>query len=331
MLKDIGRPNNINSHKYILGIDTSCDDTCVGIIDYNYKIISNRKITRSYDSFGGVMPEIAARNHLNDIDIALQYALKDANLSINDIDIMSATVGPGLIHGLIVGYYFTYSLAKMINKIFIPIHHIEAHMSVVHIDYPFLALIASGGHTMIIKCQNFLNYKIIANTLDDSAGELFDKIGRKLGFNFPSGIYIEQAAKKSNHSDCLLLPNKGKKDFSFSGLKTAFLRKEDLSKEDLSMLLQNTVGSSFIEKIQIAQKLTNIDKIIFCGGVASNQHIRKQLSMFNIIYPPIELCTDNGVMIACAARNHMLHNSKFINKNIDIFTNINIEQWCSYF
>lgn len=322
----------MNKNKIILGIDTSCDDTSVGIIEIienEIKILADIREDQKELSlkFGGVIPEICARNHIEKIDILFKKALKTANIKLSDIDIFASTVGPGLLSSLIIGYYFTLTLSILNKKIFIPIHHIEGHLSVCNLSYPFLCLMISGGHTMIIKCISFGNYEIIATTLDDAVGELFDKIGRELKLPFPSGSYIENIAKNClNFEDInkyIIFPTRGKLNFSFSGLKTKFFNLiPELSQENLCYLLQHNVALILKEKIELAVKLTDISNIVICGGVAANLHIRQKIMELPYVFsfPAINLCADNGIMIAFAGLNHYKNNTKFINNyNIDVF------------
>lgn len=294
--------------KIIIGTDTSFDDTSIGIIKVtdSVEVLADVRFTQMTDSlkFGGVVPEIAARIHLDQIEIILKKALKLANITMADIDYYAATVGPGLIGGVIIGSNFMKTLAKVNHKPFIPIHHIEGHISVandskLNLDTD-LSLIISGGHSMII---NNKTYQIICNTADDSAGELFDKIGRMMDLPFPAGPHVEKLALQGTNSIKPIKITPGELKFSFSGLKTKcldLLKKE--KKEDVCYFLQQSVVDHINEKIKLSMEKTGSQSISICGGVAANQFIRNNLDpRYNYKFPDPKLCTDNGVMIAIAA------------------------------
>lgn len=324
--------------KIILGIETSCDDSCIGIISANYdnkcvswQELANIKVTQKYDK--GVIPEIAARLHLDALQDCLIRALSIANLTINDIDIICATATPGLVGSLFVGYNFAISIASTNNKIFIPIHHLEGHILVcfnnTHIS-EFIAIIASGGHSQIIVCKSFGEYEIMCTSQDDAIGEVFDKIGRELQCEFPAGPEIEQMALQStNHDINLTLPCRKQLNWSFSGVKTQCLKliASNYSKYDVAYILQKTVCDSIIEKLELVKSIHNIENIVFCGGVSANQYLRSKLNDYNVKYAQMTYCTDNGVMIAVAGANHYFHSSNKINRYLDIGIYINLADW----
>ena len=299
----------------ILGIESSCDDICVGIVNEKREIYADIRLTKEAKT--GVIPEVVARNHLQNVDLLVTKALDQAGIKLEDIDIFAATAGPGLVNGLVVGFHFANTLAANLKKRFIPIHHLEAHMSVCKIDFPFLVLLVSGGHTMIIKCIDFLNYETLVTTTDDAAGEFIDKVGRFLGFDFPAGAELEKIA--DSHNEHLTVPTRGKLEFSFSGIKTKCLRLNH-SKEYMAALIQNTIAATIKEKLNL---LNYNLPIIFCGGVAANKRIRELLSEFNMVYPPIHLCVDNGVMVALCALNYISYN---VTCN-DVFSKCSLEEW----
>jgi N6-L-threonylcarbamoyladenine synthase len=216
--------------KIILGIDTSCDDTSFGlikIVNEEIEILSNIRVTNTmtYERFGGIVPEVVARHHYDNLSIALNSALKTKNkeYTLNDIDIIGVTAGPGLIASLVVGYYFAYSLSKLYNKKFVPIHHMEGHLFAVKPESNSLVVMLSGGHSCIYYVKNIFEYDLLVDTLDDAMGEVFDKIGRCLNLSFPAGPQIEELAKKHTEQIILKIPMEHQLQFSFSGLKTAFI------------------------------------------------------------------------------------------------------------
>lgn len=315
----------------IVGIETSCDDTTIGIIQED-TILINKKITHGemLKKYGGVVPEVAARNHVDLLDILMKNSLEECNLQLKDIDVISSTIGPGMIGGLIVGNSFARTLAQLNDKIFIPVHHLEAHILVSGKDFPFLAVVISGGHTVIVLCKSFMNYEIISNSLDDACGEFFDKLAKEMNLPFPGGPYLEKIALESDIICPINIPMAGKVDFSFSGIKTEFKKLiNKYPKETIAFWMQDLVAKILCEKINIAIQKTNIQSIVVCGGVASNKHIRKKLQQFQVCFPPIELCTDNGVMVAMAAKMHVLNNSPMVNNfKINEFPRMNLDLWC---
>jgi N6-L-threonylcarbamoyladenine synthase len=323
----------------ILGIESSCDETAVAIVDENKNILSNLVVSQVdiHKVFGGVIPEIASRNHLMVIDKIILKALSDSDLTWDNIDAIASTTGPGLIGGLIVGAITGQTIASVINKPFIPINHLEGHLLTIRltsdIEFPFLAFLISGGHTQILLANNIDDYYKIGETIDDSLGECFDKVGQMIGLEYPSGPKIEQLAKNGDEKRFKfthpLINAIGKKknpehkyNFSFSGLKTSVriqiekmktLTEQD--KYDISAsfqrtilnILQNRLGNvlntfPLNENINYSQ----IDKLVLSGGVSANQYIKNGMQEYckkfnyEVLSPPIKLCTDNGVMIAWA-------------------------------
>ena len=316
------------AYKNIIGIETSCDDTAIGIITSNKDILANIVINQNSNlsKYGGVVPEIAARDHLHNIDFAIDEALRQSKLKIEDIDLITATGGPGLIGGVIVGTVFAKSLAMALDKPYVAVNHLEGHALTArltdNVKYPYLLLLVSGGHTQIIAVLEYGNYIRISSTLDDAAGETFDKAAKILGIGFPGGPMIEKMALSGNpYSYNLPRPLYKSKNpnFSFSGLKTAFsqiVSRNTLDKNvicNLSASIQKSISDCLIDRTKIGIKFfknlisTNSEiQIVVAGGVASNKYIRNELQKLSLdndavfIAPPIELCTDNGVMIAWA-------------------------------
>jgi N6-L-threonylcarbamoyladenine synthase len=315
----------------VLGIESSCDETAASIIDDNRVILSNIVSSQISDHarFGGVVPEIAARAHLNQIELIVDMALKDASMTLNDVDAIAATCGPGLIGGVIVGMMAGKTMAAMANKPFIGVNHLEGHILSPRlsddVQFPYLALLVSGAHTQILIAHDLGDYELLGTTLDDAVGECFDKVGRMLGLPFPGGKYVAQLAaqcddlKSANAKYPLPRPLKGRTgcDFSFSGLKTAVMKyvTDDMIEADKVMLaasMENAVTDVMADRVahgieifksRYPQKHSHL---VSGGGVAANETIKKQLvdltSHYDMIFtaPPAHLCTDNGAMIAWA-------------------------------
>ena len=312
----------------ILGIETSCDETAVSIIQENENnkpsILSNI-ISSQVDvhrEFGGVVPELAARSHIEKINLIAKKAIDESRIKIKEIDAVAATAGPGLIVCLSVGLNFGKTIALSLKKPFIAVNHLEGHALSPklnsEINYPYLLLLISGGHTQFLSVKGLGKYKRLGTTIDDAVGEAFDKTAKLLGIEFPGGPKIEEYAKKGNsHRYELPKPiiNKGGCNLSFAGLKTAVLRitkqiKTEQEKYDLASSFQKTVEEILYKKSKVAFKeFQNIngDKkntFVVAGGVAANKKIREVLTKlcneenFDAIFPPINLCGDNAAMIA---------------------------------
>ena len=312
----------------ILGIESSCDETAASLVTENDQgspvILSNiiSSQVEIHKDFGGVVPELAARSHIEKIDLIVQRAINESEKSIEDIDAVACTAGPGLIVCLSVGLSFAKTFASIINKPFIAINHLEGHAlspkSNSLLDYPYLLLLISGGHSQYLNVQNFGKYKRLGTTIDDALGEAFDKTAKLLGVEFPGGPQIEVLAKKGDPEKYNLpkpIFNKGGCNLSFAGLKTAVLKitktiKTDQEKFDLAASFQKTIEEILYKKTKIAfeqfEKNKTLKKKVFvvAGGVAANKKIRSVLinlckeKNYESIFPPIELCGDNAAMIA---------------------------------
>lgn len=329
----------MNKKKYILGIESSCDDTCASVVSYEnnnpktWEILSDVRVDQSKitNSFGGVVPELSVRSHLDNLGKVFETSMSEAGIGLNNLSGIACTIGPGLIGSLMIASYFCSTICKDLNINFIPTHHLESHILISREEFPFLCLLVSGGHTSIILCEEFGKYTTITETLDDAAGEVFDKIGRELGMGFPSGKEIEQEALKAEKKETLPSSMPGSISISFSGLKTAFLHKvrEGWKKEEICYSIQETIGQTLRKKLLIARDLTKVNKVVACGGVASNKRIREILSIeFNLSCPPINLCTDNGAMVAFAGIHHLINNSKFVNRfELNEFPRIKLEDY----
>ncbi len=303
----------------ILGIETSCDETAMAVIDDNFKIYANVLYSQieAHSKFGGVVPEIASRKHIEKIEIIFKEVLNKSNMEFKDIDIVGVTEGPGLVGSLLVGVNFAKGLCYSLKKTLYGIHHIEGHILSVmfdnNVDFPFISLVASGGHTSLFLVKEPGKYKLLGKTLDDAAGEAFDKVAKMLGLGYPGGPIIEKYAEKGENS--IKFPKafieKKNLNFSFSGLKTAvlnFIRKNnEYPVEDICCSFQNNVADTFVFKINEAVKMYNIKNIAFSGGVSCNNFIKKKIKDFassnnlNFYTPSPVFSTDNGAMIALAA------------------------------
>lgn len=300
---------------YYLGIETSCDDTAVALM-HNEECLFNEVITHNFSDFGGVVPEYASREHMSVLPSLIDSILHDAHLSIYDLGFISVTRGPGLLGSLMVGMQYAKTLAWGLNIPLIPVHHLEAHALIAKwnsdLQFPFGILLVSGGHTCIILAREFGKYEVLGMSMDDAVGEMFDKVGRSLGFANPAGICIEKCAQHAldpiKFTEPLL--NDNSMQFSFSGLKTAAMRfwdnsdKSEQTKNNLCMGLQQVVAKSLSSRLRNAWKEYAIDSWVFAGGVASNSYIRKIVSDLchdygkKIFIPDPKLCRDNGMMVA---------------------------------
>ena len=305
----------------ILAIESSCDETSMSIIedghiDLGTVILSQIDIHKSY---GGVVPEIASRSHAESITIVLEEVLTKANVTMDEIDAVAVTYGPGLIGSLLVGLIAAKTIAYIYNKPLIPVHHIAGHIYannlVKKMEFPLIALVISGGHTELIYMKENYSFEKIGGTLDDAVGECYDKVARVLGLPYPGGPSIDKLAKEGNDTYKLPLPlNDDSYDFSFSGIKSAVInltnnekqKGNEIRKADLACSFQNKVVEILTKKTIKALKEYHVKNLIVAGGVAANSAIRKSLeeecikNNFNLTIPPILYCTDNAAMIGAA-------------------------------
>ena len=318
----------MNKKPLILGIETSCDETAASIVtenEHGIPIVLSNVISSQVDvhkEFGGVVPELAARSHIEKIDWIVQKAIGESGKKIEEIDAIASTAGPGLIVCLSVGLSFGKSLASILNKPFIAINHLEGHALSPKLNsklnYPYLLLLISGGHSQYLHVQSIGSYKRLGTTIDDALGEAFDKTAKLLGIEFPGGPQIEILAKKGNPKRFDLpkpILNKGGCNLSFAGLKTAVLKiskniKKEQDKFDLAASFQKTILDILLKKTTVAFKeyeKVNLKKnkiFVVAGGVAANEQIRLMLiklcdeNGYKPVFPPINLCGDNAAMIA---------------------------------
>lgn len=306
----------------VLGIETSCDETAASIVENGRKIFSSIVATqiKEHELYGGVVPEIASRMHIEKIDRVVSMAFEKANLNFSDIDLIAVTNTPGLVGSLLVGVNFAKGLSFALKKPLVAVNHLKAHIAANYISNenltpPFLGLIISGGHTNIVKVKDYCEFELIGKTVDDSIGEAYDKVGRSLGLPYPAGVKIDKLSEKGD-KDRYIFPKpkieNSEFNFSFSGLKTAVLNKinskknneKDIKIEDFCASFQKTVTEIVCEKIFKAATSYNEQKIAVCGGVCANSSIRKNILKIgkekgiDIFLPDLKLCTDNAAMVA---------------------------------
>ncbi|MBN2220201.1 MAG: tRNA (adenosine(37)-N6)-threonylcarbamoyltransferase complex transferase subunit TsaD [Kosmotogaceae bacterium] len=303
----------------VLALESSCDETAVAIIEDGHLLSS--QISSQIDihkRFGGVVPEIAARKHLEIIDKMVALSLEEADLDIKEIDVFASTMGPGLVGSLLIGLSFAKGMAVAMNKPFVGVNHLFGHVYANFLKYPslippFMVLLVSGGHTEILVLRDWDRIELVGKTRDDAAGEAFDKIARLLGLGYPGGPAIQEAAEKGQAKYPFPRPlrEKGNFDFSFSGLKTSvlyFMKKNPLaSVYDVAASAQEAIVDSLVTKAFDAAESLHLDEIAFAGGVASNSLLREwaslqsEVSGIKAYFPPLDLCTDNAAMIALVA------------------------------
>lgn len=306
---------------YILGIESSCDETSCSIVANGRKEIATI-ISSQIDihkEYGGVVPEIASREHVKNITIVIEECLKKANMSMEDIDAIAITYGPGLIGSLLIGLEAAKTLAFIYNKPLVPVHHIAGHIYANSLEkemkFPLLALIVSGGHTELVIMEDHYKFKKLGGTLDDAIGECYDKVARVIGLEYPGGPKVDKLASIGKSTYNLPIPlNDDSYNFSFSGLKSAVInlnhkleqRGEEINKEDLAASFQKVAISSIINKTKKAIENYNIKNLIVAGGVAANKGLRSEVYKLgeelniDITIPNMKYCTDNAAMIAAA-------------------------------
>ena len=306
---------------YVLGIESSCDETSCSIVKNGVEEISTVILSQIdiHTLYGGVVPEIASRNHVKDITFVIDKCLKDANLTMDDISCVAVTYGPGLIGSLLVGLEAAKTIAYVNNKPLIAVHHIRGHIYANNIGssmiFPLMCLVISGGHTKLIYMKDHFDFEEVGTTLDDAVGECFDKVARVIGVGYPGGPVIDKLARNGKCTYDLPVPlNDDSFNFSFSGLKSAVInlvhneeqRGNVINSEDLCASFTKVVVDSLTSKTLAAMKKYNVTNLVLAGGVASNSHIRERFEILaeeeNLMfsYPKIKYCTDNATMIASA-------------------------------
>lgn len=307
----------------ILGIESSCDETSVAVVKNGREVLSNVINTQIsiHELYGGVVPEIASRNHVENISPVMKEALKEANIQIDDIDGIACTYGPGLVGALLVGVSYAKALSYAANKPLIGVNHIQGHIAANYITYkdlkpPFLTLLISGGNTQLVLVKDYTEFEILGKTRDDAVGEAFDKIARVIGLGYPGGPKMDKLAQEGTPNIVLPKVHIDDLDFSFSGLKTAIInlhhKTPDINKADLAASFEKDVAEILLENTKKAVKETNINKIALAGGVSANSYIRKafkeleEKENIKVYYPELKLCTDNAAMIASAGYYNFL-------------------------
>ena len=308
----------------VLAVESSCDETSVAVVKDGREVYSNVIASQidTHKKFGGVVPEIASRQHVEAINTVLKEGIEEAGVKLDDIDIIAATKGPGLIGALLVGLSAGKALALSTGKPFVGVNHIVGHVCANYISFkdlepPFIGLIISGGHTYLIEVKDYVDFTLHGRTVDDAVGEAFDKVARSLGLAYPGGPLIDALAKKGKETIEFprVMIKEDNYNFSFSGLKTAVLnylnsarlRGEEIVAEDVCKSFQEAVVDVLIEKSFRLAREKNMDKIVLCGGVSANSRIREAFEEkgreenIKIYYPDLKLCTDNAAMIASAA------------------------------
>ena len=302
-----------------LGIESSCDETSVAVVKNGREILSNIIDTQIpiHEKYGGVVPEIASRNHIEAISRVTKKALEEAKITFDEIDAVTPTYGPGLVGALLVGVSYAKALSFAINKPLVGVNHIQGHIAANYITYkelepPFLCVLISGGNTQIVNVKSYTDFEILGKTRDDAIGEAFDKVARVVGLGYPGGPKVDKLAKEGN--PVYKLPKthfENSLDFSFSGIKTAVINLNhntpNINKADLCASFESTVTDVLIENIKIALKQTGSTKLAIAGGVSANSYIRsavlnleKEIQNLKVYMPDMKLCTDNAAMIASA-------------------------------
>ena len=332
----------------ILAIESSCDETAAAVVEDGVNVLSNVINTQIelHKEFGGVVPEVASRKHIENISDVVDKALSDAELSINDVDAIAVTYGPGLVGALLVGVSTAKALSFVSKKTLIPVHHIKGHICANYIEHPdfkppFICLVASGGHSHIVYVEDFYTYRVLAKTSDDAAGEAFDKVSRVLGLGYPGGPAIQECAKSGN-PEAIRFPrvNMGDDgfDFSFSGVKTAVInyihnaeqKGIEINKADVAASFQEAVTDVLSRHLIECANKYGTKRIALAGGVAANKPLRErceQLALKNgmeFVCPSMTLCTDNAAMIGCAAYFEW-QNGKTADMSLNAIANLPLE------
>lgn len=321
----------------VLGIESSCDETAAAVVK-NGRLLSNVIASQIdiHSPYGGVVPEIASRKHLEVIHPVIRQALNDAGITLKEIEGIAVTCGPGLIGSLLIGLSTAKALAMALGVPMVGVNHLEGHIAAVFVSgnvpsFPFIALVVSGGHTSVYRVEHFRDFRLIGQTRDDAAGEAFDKAAKLLNLGYPGGVVIDRMAKQGN-PQAVAFPRamKDSPDFSFSGLKTSLLtmlkkRGRDFDQDelpDIAASYQEAIVDTLVEKTVRAAEENAIDRIVVCGGVAANSRLREKFNQvtaekkMTLFVPPIVLCTDNAAMVAAIGEimlNNGLHDSFDLN------------------
>ena len=310
-----------------LGIESSCDETSVAVIKNGREILSNIIDTQIpiHEKYGGVVPEIASRNHIEAISRVTKLALKEANVELKNIDAITPTFGPGLVGALLVGVSYAKALSFAINKPLVGVNHIQGHIAANYLTYkelkpPFLCLLVSGGNTQIVYVRNYTEFEVLGKTRDDAIGEAFDKVARVVGLDYPGGPKVDKLAKTGTPN--IKLPKthfENSLDFSFSGIKTAVINinhnTKDINKADLCASFEKTVTEVLIENVRKAIEQTGMKSLAIAGGVSANSYIRSEILKLQnddlkVYMPDLKLCTDNAAMIGSAGYYNFINGKR---------------------
>ena len=310
-----------------LGIESSCDETSVAVIKNGREILSNIIDTQIpiHEKYGGVVPEIASRNHIEAISRVTKLALKEANVELKNIDAITPTFGPGLVGALLVGVSYAKALSFAINKPLVGVNHIQGHIAANYLTYkelkpPFLCLLVSGGNTQIVYVRDYTEFEVLGKTRDDAIGEAFDKVARVIGLDYPGGPKVDKLAKTGTPD--IKLPKthfENSLDFSFSGIKTAVINinhnTKDINKADLCASFEKTVTEVLIENVRKAIEQTGMKSLAIAGGVSANSYIRSEILKLQnddlkVYMPDLKLCTDNAAMIGSAGYYNFINGKR---------------------
>ena len=311
-----------------MGIESSCDETSVAIVKNGREILSNVIDTQIpiHEKYGGVVPEIASRNHIEAISRVTKKALEEASISFEQIDAITPTYGPGLVGALLVGLSYAKALSFATDKPLVGVNHIQGHIAANYITYkeldpPFICVMMSGGNTQIVHVKNYTEFEVLGKTRDDAIGEAFDKVARVVGLGYPGGPKVDNLAKEGQAN--IELPkthfDEDTFDFSFSGIKTAVInlhhKNSDINKADLCASFEKNVTETLMENVKKAIEKTGIKKITLAGGVSANSYIRNEFLKLEqegikVYMPDLKLCTDNAAMIASAGYYNYINGKK---------------------
>ena len=310
----------------VLGIESSCDETSVAVVKNGREVLSNVIDTqiKIHELYGGVVPEIASRNHIEAISRVAKTALEEAKMSFSDIDVVAPTYGPGLVGALLVGLSYGRGLAYALKKPLVGVNHLEGHIAANYITHPdleppFLCMLTSGGNTQIVYVKDYCDMEVLGRTRDDAIGEAFDKVARVVGLGYPGGPKIDKLAQQGNPTIDFPKTHFENLDFSFSGIKTAVInlhhKTPDINKADLCASFEKTVTEILLENAEKALKQTGLKTVVLAGGVSANSYIRKEfLKLENqeikVYMPDLKLCTDNAAMIASAGYYNFINGKR---------------------
>lgn len=331
------KPVELDENSLIMAIESSCDETACAIVKGGREVVANvvASQVKIHEKYGGVFPEIAAREHLEAINVVIDEAYKQAGVKGSDITAFAATVGPGLVGCLLVGLNAAKTLALVNDKPFIGVNHLNAHLCANYLDTdlkpPFLALLVSGGHTQIIDVKSYSEQTILGETIDDAVGEAYDKVARLIGLPYPGGPKLDKMAHEGNPK-AFILPQ-AKVDgynFSFSGLKTAMLKLvksfdgQELPTADLCASFQECVSKTLYKKLKKALEERGYKQVVLAGGVAANSEIRRKVFSleeegYKVFAPPMKYCTDNAAMVASCA---YFNTNTFDDINVEVFSRV---------